>query len=79
VNGICRRRAPVASKIAFATAADVVTCAGSPGTKRGLIRAVEEDNVNFRDFRKLEDRVRFPINARDTIFVKLDFLLERAT
>src|SRR5687767_4658586 len=35
VNGISRRRIPVASKIALATAAAVVTVEGSPAPKAG--------------------------------------------
>ncbi len=43
--------------------------------ERGLIRMVEEHNINFGNFRKLENRIGFPIDAGHTVFVKFQLPL----
>ncbi len=48
------------------------------GPQRGLVRPVEEQDVDFGDFRKLEDGVGFPVNAGDAVFVEFDLFLKRA-
>ena len=65
LNGTLRRRTPVASKTALASAAGTGQAAASPAPSGGSVGAVDQVDLEPRHVRKAQDRIARPVAARD--------------